>query len=310
MKMTRRVAEPIVSIIDLGEAHGLGDGVRQLLSMIPMDRIIRPADTVVIDPNFVSAKGIAASGLTNPDVLRAVIRAIKRFSPKRLVVAEGSGGTETEKMLALVGADRVIREERVEFVDLNDPPLVEMPIQHDRPNRVAVNRIVHDLDVLVSLSTLKMHEEATITAAMKNVALSFPAGAVYGLPKADVSGLPNPLRNDLHADLHGFIVAMNKLLPIDLAILEADEVMIGTGPTRGKPMRAGMLLAGTDPVALDVVGAHLLGFKPQAVRYLWQALSDGLGEGALERIDFRGLEFEAAARVFSKRVYGKEIVVW
>ena len=309
MKTARRVAEPIVSIIDLDKVHGLGDGLKQALSILPLDRIIHPTDTVVIEPNFVSAKGIKTNALTKPEILQALIRVIKEFRPKRIVVAEGSGGTPTEQMLAFTGADKVIKEEQVEFVDLNDPPLMDFPIQHNRPNRVTVNRIIQDIDVLVSLTVLKMHEEATLTAAMKNVALSFPAGTVYGLPKADTSGLPNPLRNDLHADLHGFIVAMNKLLPIDLAILEADEVMIGTGPTRGKPVRAGMLLAGTDPVAIDVVGAHLMGFKPQAVRYLWQALSDNLGEGELERIDFRGLEFESAAKIFSKRVFGKEIVV-
>lgn len=51
-----------------------------------------------------------------------------------------------------------------------------------------------------------------------------------------------------------------------------------------------------------------MGFKPQAVRYLRQAIEDSLGKGVLDRIEFRGLDFGAAAKIFSRRVFAKEIV--
>lgn len=44
--------------------------------------------------------------------------------------------------------------------------------------------------------------------------------------------------------------------------------MIGTGPLGGHVVETGLVIASTDALAADVVGARLLGFQPQAVRHL------------------------------------------
>jgi uncharacterized protein (DUF362 family) len=59
--------------------------------------------------------------------------------------------------------------------------------------------------------------------------------------------------------------------------------MSGTGPLGGHAVEAGLVIASTDPVAADVVGAKLLGFEVQAVRHLWEAGRLGVGETELER---------------------------
>jgi hypothetical protein len=48
-----------------------------------------------------------------------------------------------------------------------------------------------------------------------------------------------------------------------------------------------------------------MGLKPQALRYIWQAIEDSFGEGALDRIEFGGLDFDEAAKIFSTRVFGR-----
>lgn len=306
MKTGRRVPEPVVAI---AAEDDVGLAITHALEQLTLGRLLWPADVVMIKPTLTTMRGYRRSAITKPEALRAVIRAVKNWSHRRVIVAEASGDLSTQDLLAFSGAGEVIAEEDVDFVDLSDPPFVDIAIDHTHPGQVVLNRVVTTVDVIVSLSMLKQHEEATVSACMKNIALGVPAGQIYGLPKADVSGVPKPGRTDFHADLHGLIVAMNRLLPIDLAVLDCSEVMTVSGPTEGKVTRAGMAIAGTDAVAVDATGARFLGFKPQGVQYLWRASAEGLGESDVARIEYRGLSFEIAAQRFTKRVFGKEIVV-
>lgn len=61
--------------------------------------------------------------------------------------------------------------------------------------------------------------------------------------------------------MHSFIAVMARRFPIDLAITVGHPAMIATGPLGGYPVETGMVIASTDAVAADVVGARLLGFN-------------------------------------------------
>jgi uncharacterized protein (DUF362 family) len=83
--------------------------------------------------------------------------------------------------------------------------------------------------------------------------------------------------------------------------------MIGTGPLGGHAVETGLVIASTDPVAADVVGARLLGFEPQAVRHLWEAGRLKLGETDTEKIEFPGLNLREATEAFTQAAYGHKL---
>ena len=75
-----------------------------------------------------------------------------------------------------------------------------------------------------------------------------------------------------------------------------------------------MVLCGTDPVSTDVVGARLLGFKPQAIHYLHKIIKRGLGRSTFDiktktGIEFPGISIETAEEHFSKCAYQKRFAV-
>ena len=81
--------------------------------------------------------------------------------------------------------------------------------------------------------------------------------------------------------------------------------MIGTGPSNGMPVDTpGLIIASTDPVAADAIGARLLGFLPQAVCYLYGLYKDGIGEAKVENMTIKGLNIVEAEKIFSKSAYG------
>jgi uncharacterized protein (DUF362 family) len=294
----RRVKQPIVSIAQSkSEPHS----IIKALDLLPMGDILKKGDKVVITPNWVNARPPMTGTIVGPETLRELIQHVKRYQPGQIIVATGSGGGNTPDIFNEFGYDKVIEEEKVEFVDVNFGPYIELELEHSVINKTKINRLIDELDVLISFTQLKQHEEATISAAIKNIALGWPPAEIHGFPKKQLG---------IHEDLHGFIAAMAKKLPIDLSIISADKAMIGTGPSNGIAVDTqGLIIASTDPVAADTIGARLLGFKPQAIHYLYSLYKGGFGEGDPKKMIMKGVSLEEAERSFSLAAYGQEIVL-
>ena len=264
---------------------------------------------VAVKPNETWASSDDTTGITQPDTLRAVLRAIKQYEPRELIVTGGAGAAETEEVFLVGGLMDVVRAEGAEFVDHNRPPFVCVDLEY-RPSAevagpqssVMVNSRVLEYDVLIALNQLKLHETATVTLALKNIAMSYPAADYYGHPRSTQKH-----ENQFFADMHSFIASMAKRFPIDLAITVGHPAMIGTGPLGGHTIETGIAIVSTDALAADVVGARLLGFTPQAVRHLWEASRLGVGESDIHQMRFPELSLREAIGRFTEAAYGRRL---
>ena len=275
---------------------------------LSLDSLVR-GKRVAVKPNDTWASPSDKTGVTQPDTLRGVLRVIKRHQPRELVVTGGAGAAETDEVFRIAGLMDVVTEEGATFFDHNRPPFVSVPLSyapnHDvrGPQRsVMVNPRVLEYETLIAVNQLKLHETATVTLALKNVAMSFPAADYYGHPRSTQRH-----KNDFFADMHSFIAAMAKRFPIDLAVTVGHPAMIATGPLGGHAVETGLVIASTDAVAADVVGARLLGFEPQAVRHLWEAGQLGLGELDTKQMSFPGLNLRQAIEAFTSAAYGEPL---
>ena len=272
----------------------------ECFTLLYAQTMISTDDVVVITPNWVNENQANTGQVVGPESLRGLIRFVKNCNPKRIVVASGSGEKETNVIMESCGFAQVIQDEGVEFIDLNHGPFVEIGLNHSIIPNIKLNQLVNEVTFLISFTQLKYHEEATMSAAIKNIGLSWPSAEEHGFPKKN---------KGIHKDLHGFIVAMAEQIPIDLSVVSASPAMIGTGPSKGATRHTGLVIAGTDPVAVDTVGARLLGFKPQAVRYLFECGNKGLGNCVLDELEIKGLPVLEAEKVFSQTAYGEEVCV-
>lgn len=294
----RRVKESIVSIT---KAVTESSSLKKALDMLPIDEIIKKDDTVVITPNWVNLDGPKSGATVGPKTLRTLINYVKSKNPKRIIIATGSGGAKTIEVMQKVGYDKVIEDEKVEFIDLNYGPYINLDLNHDIIKSTPINKILTDCDVIISFTQLKQHEEATVTASIKNIAMGWPPAEIHGYPKKQTG---------IHEDLHGFIRAMINKIPIDLSIVSCDKAMIGTGPSGGVSVDTpGLIIASTDPLSADAIGSRLLGFLPQAVCYLYSLYKDGIGEVQPQNMIIKGLTIQEAEKIFSKCAYGKKDIV-
>lgn len=288
------------SVVSIAQDDEISRSIEQCLGLLPLEDLLA-GRMVAIKPNETWASRRDTTGVTQADTLRAVVRFVKRFAPRRLVVTGGAGAARTDDVFKITGLMDVIAEERVEFFDHNLEPFTEVGLEYGPQRSVMVNPLVTQIETLVSLAQLKLHETATVTLSMKNIAMSFPAAGYYGYPRSK-----ERRHHEFFEDMHGFIVGMVKRFPIQLAVIVGHPAMIVTGPLGGKPVETGLAIASRDFVAADAVGARLLGFNPQAVSHIYQAGSLGLGQADLEQIETRGLTLDEAIRIFTKRAYGSE----
>lgn len=296
MKQRRRNAADIGIVRNDNESQA----VNEALGLIEADNLIKDSDVVVITPNWVQPKAPNTADVVGTETLRNIIRFVKKNNPKRIVIATGSAGKSTVETMKEVGYEKIIAEEGVEFVDLNHGPFIRIGLNHTKPNATNLNKLFEEMTFLISFAQLKMHNEATITASIKNIALGWPSTEEHGHPKKNLG---------IHEDLHGFITAMGEKLLIDLAIVSASPAMVGTGPHGGAPRHTGIVVCGTDAVAVDTVGARLLGLKPQAVHYLWNLKNKNIGIGEVEKMNIKGVSLLDAEKAFNKAVYGEEFSV-
>lgn len=282
-------------------------GIPEALEHLKVDSLLKNK-LVAIHPNDTWASADDKTAVTQPDSLRALIRYIKNFAPKEIIVTGGSGAGETDEIFRIAGLMEVIDSEQVQFFDHNRPPFEEVELDYGRDKEVAgpqksvmANARVLEYETLIALNQLKVHETATVTLALKNVAMSFPAADYYGHPRGD-----EKRKHHFFDDMHSFIAAMAKRFPIHLAVTVGHPAMIGYGPIGGHTFETGLTIASTDPVAADAVGAQLLGFEVQGVRHLWEAGRLGVGDPCVEEYEFPCLDLKEAFELFTEAAYGKK----
>ncbi|MBI3805500.1 MAG: DUF362 domain-containing protein [Nitrospirae bacterium] len=281
-------------------AHAeIGRAIEEALGFIPVESILRDK-IVAIHPNDTMATDDDTSAVTQPDTLEAVIRYVKRFQPRELIVSGGSGALETEAVFRASGMMAVVEREGVAFVDHNKPPFATIPLDYGPMREVVVHEGVLRYETVISLSQLKVHSQSVIVGAIKNIAMSWPAADYYGHPR-----MGNKYgRSGMVEDKNAFIAGMLQRFRPHLGIVTGHPAMIATGPTGGVAIETGLVVAGVDPVAVDTVCASLLGFSTLGVEYLRQAIKLGLGEGDLKRIEIKGLGLDEAMRIFNEKAYG------
>jgi uncharacterized protein (DUF362 family) len=293
--------------VSISHAPGnIAKAIRESLGRIALEDF---RDKVVaIKPNDTTATADDKTACTQADTLRATIQFVKTLHPKSIVVSGGAGKMETEDVFKALGFPEVIESEGVEWFDHNKAPFVPVDLTFGPQRRVMVNPRVLSYEKVVSLAQLKVHSTATVTLAIKNIAMSYPAADFYGHPRVEQALHPH----NILVDKQAFLVGMLMRFPIDLAIVTGHPAMIGTGPVGGKAVETGLVIAGRDPVAVDSIGAHLLGFETLAVQHIRQAAEFGLGipytpiggESGKGRLKVEGLSVEEATKIFREAAYG------
>lgn len=247
----------------------LEQAVEQIFAALPAAERIGPATRVLLKPNLLAKHAPDQAVTTHPEVIRAVIRAVKRRGAASILVADSAGGPATPTLMKSIyhvcGVEAVCRQEEVPLW-LGGPTGERQSPEGGLVSRFTLMQPVLDADFIIDLPKMKTHMMTGMTGAVKNL-----FGCIPGLQKAEFHmRFPEKERfGNMIVDLWGTVRA-------DMAIMDAVTAMEGDGPAGGEARSVGLVLGSEDLFSLDLAVCRMMGLAPARVPYLAAAQQRGL----------------------------------
>ena len=306
----------VVSLIRCEDFEDLEKPTRMVMGQLgDMEAIITQGATVMIKPNFTGALPPETGAASDPGIAKALARLALEAGASKVIIAEGIGAGHVS-LKDVRGLREISAMKGVEVVDLNDEQTEAVNVSKPLAvERFEIPRVVLESDFFINLAKLKVHPLAMLSLTMKNLLGALPGRSYRDPEEAKRQGHLTPvipgggkkIFHDLARDrgakaMQDAIVDLNTVIPSHLGVIDGLYGMEGEGaPVRGRPVKMGLLITGTDIAAVDAVGATAMGFDPASILYLKHAVEKGIGVSyRIEDIDIRGASISDVCRKFEE----------
>lgn len=250
---------------------------------------------VLIKANLSGGPTDKKGAIVSRETTKGVLEYLKPFC-KRLALGDGARMSEAytrEVLEDKTWAKALAEEVGVALVNLWDSGsvTVKVPRPMARPEW-PVSKAALDFEMIGSYSVLKVNGFAGVTLAMKNFY------SLIGLQKLHV----------MHPWVAQVLVDLNQILKPSFGIIdgvwgwEAGEAAMGNG----RPIKADMVLASKDIVAVDAISALLIGRDPMQIKKFVLSQEVGLGIANPDQIEILGVPIEKA-RIFFEDLPAEQI---
>lgn len=260
--------------------------VEALQALQPASKMISPGSKVVIKPNLTGDTNLWREGIvTNPYVVEGIIRYAEQASPHEIVIAEATAcGLDNKKAFRENGFEEVAERTGAAIVDLYDEEFIATPVKKGMvTNEIKIAKRILEADVLINVPTMKTHVATGVSLCLKNMKGVLPE---------------NEKRRSHFLGVNKFVTDLNSIVGPQLCVIDATVAMEGDGPMQGTPVNLGVLLAGTDPVATDLIATRLMGFDPWKFKCFNFAREKEIGVWREEEITLTGTPLDEVRRTF------------
>lgn len=268
------------SVVAIVKGSNPEESVERALDLLGgIGSVFEPGAVVVIKPNAGHMGGPDSSINTTPAVVAAVIKAVWRGKPGKIILAESSAiGCQTGQCFEVSGIRQAALAAGVDDIrDIkSDKDLVRVPIEKPSSaiKHVDLPRFLLEADRLINVPIFKAHVSMVFSCALKNLKGVVQDHTHYLMHKTNLA----------HAmmDLGGLLQAKT------FTIADMYRPMEGFGPHSGTPVAFDCIVAGWDLVAVDATACRMVGLPVEKVDYFDAARKKGLGNFQEEEIEIRG----------------------
>ncbi len=244
---------------------------RSLLDAYGIEERVKDKERIILKPNLVTPSRAEEGATTHTEIMSALIECLHDLGKTDIAIAEGSWvGASTEEAFRHCGCLEIARRLGVKLIDTKKDSF--RTLEYDGM-RMEVSEAILSCDYLINLPVLKGHCQTRMTAAMKNL-----KGCLSDRSKREFHrmGLMKP------------IAALNMLVRPDLTIVDSlsGDLDFEEG---GNPVETDRMMAGDDPVAIDILGASLMGYAADDIPYIPIVLEYSGRNLSLEDIEVREL---------------------
>ncbi len=240
---------PTVSIVP-ATPDQIDTAVRAAIDRVDGLAALQGSERVLLKPNLGWDLPLPGA-VTNGRVIAAVVSALLDAGHSVTIIEADQVLVDITAAARQAGVFGLTDHPEVSWMNLSHDDFVEVPV----PGAVSgvpirLPRIVTE-HPLVTVPVLKTHAKTVISGAVKNH---------WGLLPID--------RYRLHPQLTEVLTDLIRAAPPALCLMDATVALEGNGPKSGRPRRVDHVLASTDPLAMDVTAARMMGIRPEEVPHL------------------------------------------
>jgi uncharacterized protein (DUF362 family) len=227
-------------------------GIRQAIDLLEYNPL--GGKQLFLKPNFNSAD--VYPGSTHIETLHEVIRVLRQMGSEAITIGDRSGMGDTRAVMRTKGVEDLAAELGVGllvFDQLGGDEWIHLqPEGSHWQDGFAVAGPMLAADGIVQTCCLKTHRYGGhFTLSLKNS---------VGMVAKTIPGNRYNFMNELHNSPNQrlMIAEINQAYQPDLVVLDGMEAFVDGGPDYGTRVAPGVILAGTDRVAIDAVGVAIL----------------------------------------------------
>lgn len=261
-----------MSLVYLQKTENRKEFVNKVFEIPEIKKEIKKAKKILLKPNIVSFEPYPTT--THPEILESCLEFLLNFN-KEVLVGDGPApdAGNSKKIIENHPLKKLSDKFQTPLVDFSSGPMRKIKT---KSFNFKFSTIPFECDFVISLPVLKSHGPCKITGALKNQ---------FGLisPKDRTALHLLPWKN-----IHKAIAEINLVVKPNFWIVDAVKTLIETNEIRhgGKLRNLGYMLAGRDPVSLDIEGLKLLkkvdpklkNKKPEDIPHLKFAIKLGVGQ--------------------------------
>jgi uncharacterized protein (DUF362 family) len=267
---------------------------------------------IMLKPNLVSENPLST---TNPEVIRKLGQLMKDAG-KEVSIGEGSATAtgfnvingvyyRTRNQQKLDGMQQFVFDKLgytslaqslgIPLVNLHTGEMATVAVPNGFVfDSISLHRSLTDIDMLCSVPMMKTHILGGVTLGMKNLIGTYP-GSVYGSLR---SLIHDKAANVESSGVAGAVVDIVRANKLGLVVIDGSTAMEGNGPEGGPLVKMDLIIAGTNPLATDMVAAGVMGFSQEEIpAFLWANMA-GMQPQRLNQIEVRGESIESVRRKF------------
>ena len=234
-----------------------------------MGRFVSRGNAVWVKPNIGWDRRPEQAATSKPDVVATLVELCYQAGAARVTVGDNPC-VSPEESYARSGIRAAALKAGARCFYMDDRKFRRMAIRGRVLKEWEIYTEAVESGCLIGVFIPKQHSLTKATLGMKNL-----------------MGLAGGARNRFHQDIAGALADLAAFLRPQLVVMDALRVLAANGPTGGNladVRRRDTVAAGVDQVAMDALGATLLGLRPEEIGYISEAHRRGLGT-----TDFRAL---------------------
>lgn len=255
----------------ISKIEDLKGDLKKSLDFIKWKKQVKKDSKVFVKPNFTYPyykEGIT----TSPELLKFLLEILKDRADT-VILGESDGGNQSftaDDSFRGHGMHDICRDTGVKLVNLSnmESRFVEDSINGKTVKVQLPKLIIDGVDCFMSVPVLKVHVMTNVTLSMKNL---------WGC-------YPDTMRCLHHKNLSEKLTLITKVLNPKIVVMDGIYALDGHGPMYGEPKKLDLLLSSNNTVAIDSLGANLMGIPVEKVEHVMIAEKEGLGSTNLGNI--------------------------